>query len=166
MTFKLVEDPNNIKVELSLSRMPQAVKKSIRRGSYITGKQLVADVRDKMTRGVKSGRTYKISRGRGGRLLSRPRLHRASAAGEYPAPISGNLRKTVDFKVRGADRLEFGAGDNSVKYAKVLELGGSKVKARKYLRQTIDRLQNQTKTNLSKEINKGLKSLGLKVNKF
>lgn len=160
MTFKLIESPNNAKVELSLTKMPQEVKKSIRRGAYITGKQLVNDVRDKMTNSPKSGRTYKISRGRGGRTLKRSRLHRASAPGEYPAVISGDLRGSVDFKVRGAERLEFGAGNNKIIYARPLE------KTRRYLKQTIDRMQNQTKTNLSKEINKGLKSLGLKVNKF
>jgi HK97 gp10 family phage protein len=164
--FKLTEGSNNIKVSQTLAKSPAAIRKGIRRGAYISGKELVADVRDSMTRGGRSGRSYRIYRGLGGRKLINPRVHTASAPGEYPGVISGNLRDSVDFKVRGTSRLEFGAGNNSVQYAKVLELGGSKVKPRKYLRQTINKLQNKTKTNLSRELNKGLRSIGLKVTKI
>jgi HK97 gp10 family phage protein len=166
MTFVLREDPNNKLGITTLIKMPAEIRKGIRRGAYITGKQLVADTRERMTRGSRSGRLYKIYRGLGGRRLSSPRIHRASAINEYPAIVSGRLRKSVDFKVRGSSSLEFGAGDNTVQYAKFLETGTSKTAPRRYLKQTIDRLQNQTKTNLSRELNKGLRSIGFKITKI
>jgi HK97 gp10 family phage protein len=166
MTFRFKEGSENKLATQALVKMPAQIRKGIRRGAYITGKQLVADTRDKMTRGSRSGKTYKVYSGLGGRRLSSPRIHRASGANEYPGVISGRLRDSVDFKVRGSDSLEFGAGNNTVKYAKFLETGTSKIAPRKYLKQTINRLQNQTKTNLSRELNKSIRSLGFKVNKI
>jgi HK97 gp10 family phage protein len=166
MTFKFKEGPDNKLTIRALIKMPTEIRKGIRKGAYITGKQLVADTREKMTRGSRSGKLYKIYRGLGGRRLSSPRIHRASGANEYPGVVSGRLRNSVDFKVRGADRLEFGAGDNTVQYAKFLETGTSKIAPRKYLKQTINRLQSQTKTNLSRELNKSISQLGFKVTKI
>jgi HK97 gp10 family phage protein len=166
MTFKIVEGPDNIKVDKALKKMPAAIRKGIRRGAYITGTQLVKDARDKMTRSPKSGRTYKIYRGLGGRRLSAPRIHRASAQNQYPAVVSGRLRASVDFKVRGSQNLEFGAGSNTIEYAKFLETGTSKMAPRLFLKQTTRRLQNQTKTNLSRELNKSIKTLGFKTTKI
>ncbi len=129
---------------------PRKIKKGARKGFYLNGKMLVQDVREKMTKGPKSGNTYLIYRGLGGRLLKRPRLHIASRPSEYPAIISGNLRKSVDFKVRGHSRMEFGAGDGSMIYAKTLE------KRNKYLRRTIASSRNIFKTTMNREINKSL----------
>jgi hypothetical protein len=125
-------------------------KTGARKGFHINGKMVVNDVVTKMNQKPKSGRSYKVYRGIGGRKLQKPRLHVASSPDEYPAVITGDLRKSVDFKVLGFSRMEFGAGSNKVRYAKFLE------KRNKYLRRTVRATGNQFKANLNREINKAM----------
>lgn len=155
MTFKLIADPRNDKVFREFAAMPKLVSRGIRRGAWISGQELTKDTRKRMTAKDKSGREYQIYTGIGGRQLKSPRKHTASAAGEYPAVISGKLRKSVDFFVRGNKRLEFGAGGDGVKYARALEQGNASrnLKPRKYLKQTVDRLGNKVNKNITREIN-------------
>lgn len=162
--FKLVEDSNNRKSILANAKLPNHVSKGIRRGAYISGKELVADLKQDMKAG-KSGKTYKIYKGVGGKSLKRSRLHKASAAGESPAVITGEFRKSIDFVVRGSKQLEFGSGSGGLatKYAKILELGSSKMAARRPLGRTVSKLQNQVKTNITRELNKQIKAAGFKV---
>lgn len=157
MTFRLIIDPKTEKTVLDLSRMPQEVKRGIRRGAYLSGKELVKETRERINDKPKSGRIYTIYRGIGGKRLRRPRLHRASAPNEAPAVITGRLRKTIDFKVRGDKRLEFGAGSSQVEYARILEVGGGRIKARNYLKNTTKKLSNKIKTILGREVNKLIK---------
>lgn len=164
MTFKLIIDPVTFSTELNLKRMPQRIKRGIRRGAYISGKELVKEARDRMNNKPKGGRTYKIYRGIGGKSLKRPRLHKASKAGEAPAVISGKLRKSTDFKVKGDKNLIFGAGGGDVKYARILERGGTtgrnratKIEGRFYLRDTTRKLSNNVKRNLGREVIKQIK---------
>ena len=159
MTFKLIEDPENEKIFKEFEKMPKMVTKGIRRGLHISGQELTKDVRTRMTRKDKTGEVYRTYKGIGGRQLKKPRDYTASGAGEYPAVITGKLRKSVDFLVRGNTRLELGAGNNDVKYARALELGypDRNLKSREYLKQTVERLGNKVETNISREVNKLLK---------
>ena len=165
MTFKITEDPQNEKVNQANLNLPAQISKAIRSGAYISGKQLVEDLRKDMSR-TKSGKTYKVYRGVGG-SLKKPKLHRASSASETPAVISGEFRKSVDFLVRGNRRLEFGSGNEGLakNYAKVLELGSSKMEARKPLGRTVEKMGMKLKANFSTEINKNIESLGFKLTK-
>lgn len=156
MTFRLIEDPQNFKMMADLEKMPINFQKGIRQGAYISGKLLVKDLRDNLTRKGRSGKLYKVYKGLGGRLLKRPRLHQASSSSEYPATISGEFRKSIDFKVRGTKTLEFGSGNGGLaqNYAKVLELGSSRMAARQPLGKTVKKLGNQVKAILEREIKK------------
>ncbi len=162
MGFKLIIDPSTEKVFRDLNKLPQEIKRGIRRGAYLVGKSLVKDTKREMNLKPKTGRTYTIYTGIGGRKLKRPRKHIASAPlRESPAVISGFLRKSVNFKVRGSSRLEFGAGDDNVKYARILEVGGrtgrnkaAKIQGRFYLKKSINRQRQQTKRTLEREIDK------------
>jgi hypothetical protein len=156
MGFKLIVDPITDKTLKATQMMPQKVKKGLRMGAYKVGKQLTDDLKKEMTKKGRSGRRYRIYRGLGGRLLGKPRLHTASAPNELPAVISGDYRKSIDFKVRGASRLEFGAGARGLAkdYAKALETGTSNMAARQPLGRTVKKLENNTKTVLTREINK------------
>ncbi len=162
MTFKLIIDPRTDKTFADLGSLPQKVRRGIRRGAYLVGKSLVKGTVRDMNKKPKTGRTYKIYRGIGGKLLKRPRIHIASAPlTESPAVISGRLRKTVDFKVRGYKRLEFGAGGGGVDYARILEIGGltgrgrkSRIAGRFYLRKSVNRNRNLAKRTLGREVNK------------
>jgi phage gpG-like protein len=163
MTFELVIDPVTFSTIQSLKKMPQNVKRGIRRGAYISGKELTKEARDRMN-DPKSGRTYRIYKGRGGKILKRPRIHTASSENEAPAVITGRLRKSTNFQVRGDKTLIFGAGGGDVKYARILELGGStgrnnatKIKGRFYLRETTKKLGNKVKRNLGREVIKQIR---------
>jgi len=113
----------------------------------------------------KSGRSYKILKGIGGRGLKNYRVHTASSASETPAVITGTFRKSIDFLVRGNRTLEFGSGNEGLakEYAKVLELGSSRMAARQPLGRTVRKLQNQVKTNITREINKQIEAAGFKL---
>lgn len=162
--FKLIEDPQNKKVMMANAKLPNHISKGIRKGAYISGKALVAELRSDMNRS-KSGKTYKVTTGIGGKVLKKPRLHRASSSSEAPAVISGEFRKSVDFLVRGNRTLEFGSGNEGLAkdYAEVLELGSDKMAARKPLGRTVKKLENQVKTNLAREVNKQIKAAGFNV---
>ena len=162
--FKLIEDPQNKKVMMANAKLPNHISKGIRKGAYISGKALVAELRSDMNRS-KSGKTYMVSTGIGGKVLKKPRLHRASSSSEAPAVISGEFRKSVDFLVRGNRTLEFGSGNEDLAkdYARVLELGSDKMAARKPLGRTVKKLENQVKTNLAREVNKQIKAAGFNV---
>ena len=107
-----------------------------------------------MTTKDKSGRLYNVYIGIGGKALKRPRRHRASASREFPAVITGRLRKSVDFSVRDYTRLDFGAGGSGVNYARALELGNSSrnLAPRYYLKQTLQTEGKIGKTLLRKRL--------------
>lgn len=163
MTFELVVDPVTFSTITDLKKMPQRVKTGIRKGAYISGKELVKEARDRMN-DPKSGTKYRIYTGRGGKSLKRPRIHTASSENEAPAVISGRLRKSTNFNVKGNKTLIFGAGGGNVKYARILELGGStgrnkatKIKGRFYLKNTTKKLGNKVKRNLGREVIKQIR---------
>jgi hypothetical protein len=155
VNFTMHEDPGNEKTYKANRDLPRHITKGIRMGAYISGKQLVANLRSDM-REKKHGKVYKVSIGRGGRALKKSRLHTASSAAETPAMITGDFSKSIDFKVKGNRTLEFGSGSNGYAedYAKYLET------IRKPLGRTVRKLQNNVKTNIKKEINKQIKQLG------
>jgi hypothetical protein len=154
MTFKSTgSTERNIK---DLRTKSQLVEDALLRGAWISGKELVKDITSRMTKKDKSGRKYLIYKGIGGVRLKNPRLHTASAPLEYPAVITGKLRKSTDFEVTGKKQLTLGFRKEGFDfpYGKLLEEGGGKIKARKPIAQTVKRLGNQVETNISKEIEK------------
>lgn len=99
------------------------VDRAIRQSAYKAGRLLTKDLRQEMTKRNVSGRKYLVYVGVGGRKLQRPRLHTASKPSEMPAIITGEYRKSIDFKVQGSQRLIFGSGKDGLArgYAKKLE---------------------------------------------
>ena len=91
-------------------------------GLYNLGKYLKKTINTDILKKDKRGRVYNLRTKSG-----RRRKHRASAPGQTAANLSGTYRKSVDFRVEGANFLEFGA---SAPYAKFLELGTSKMAPR------------------------------------
>lgn len=103
--------------------MPVKTKTGIRQGFIKFGSLLQKSLKSEILRKPKSGREYLIRRG--GRRFR----HIAAADGETPANITGRLRRSVDYKVHGASKMEFGY-DNSVDYGHFLEDGTSKMGAK------------------------------------
>lgn len=124
-----VYEPTRITREYlkDLSQHDEMMKNGYRRAFYDIGKQLTAYTRDIIKKGPKTGRLYYIA--------GRKRRHRASAAGEAPANLTGRLRKGVGFNVSGWDQMEFG---DRVYYGKFLEEGTKKMKPRPHLSKSVN----------------------------
>ena len=98
------------------------------RGFSRSGKILVKESRTLIDK-PKSGRLYRVKRG--ARIIN----HRASAPGEAPAKLTGNLRSSIDYRVNGSSELNFGT---NLKYGLWLERGTKRIKPRPYLQKAIE----------------------------
>lgn len=147
MSFTLREDPHNRAVYLKINKCTTDIQRGIRQGYYFLGKRLRSYASKKMLEKPKHGRTYYIKRG------NTYRKHIASAPWEYPANMTGKLRRSLDFAVHGHQQLEFGA---NTFYARYLELGTKKMLARKFLRQAIIDNSGIAYTYFEREIRRNL----------
>lgn len=129
------------KALLSLKDMPNATDRGIRSSFYWSGKGLVKRANRMILDPPKTGKVYRIN----------GRNHRASAPGEAPANLTGTLRRSIDFEVRGSMNMTFGA---NAPYAKYLEDGTEKMKARPYLLPAIYQEQKNMLANFERYIKK------------
>jgi hypothetical protein len=118
---------------------------------YELGKELTKEARRSIIKGPKTGRFYRIK--------GRKRRHRASAKGEPPANLFGNLQKSIDFLVKGSRNMEFGAGNKDLLYARRLELGDDHVKKRPYLLRAINKKEKDTERIFENELERNLNQL-------
>lgn len=96
----------------------------------------------------KSGRTYRVYVGKGGRPLRRPRLHVASSKTEMPAILTGKLSKSLAFTQKYGHILTYGANTD---YARRWEKS-----ARSYILRTIKAKQKQIQNDIQEEIKRNL----------
>lgn len=148
-----------------IASIPRRARQEIRKALYHSGKD-IAGIRGSVNDGLikqeinkkpKSGRTYIVSRGIGGAKLQRPRRHKASRVGQSPAVITGALRESVGFKVEGFRRLEISAGGAGAPYARFLELGTSKIAARRFMIRPIIRSRRNIINNFSRALRNATK---------
>lgn len=123
--IRIKADHKNRKVYIGIDKATPKHRKAIRNASFDIGKSLQREVRSHINNIGKTGRTYKIGN----------RVHRASAPGEAPAKITGNLKRSVDYNVRGWREVEFGYKEF---YGRFLELGTKKMEERPNLRPAAD----------------------------
>lgn len=145
--FTITPSSTNARVYYITSRMPITSKTGMRQGLYKFGSLLRDDIRIEILKKPKSGKEYLVRRG--GRRFR----HIAAADGETPANISGKLRRSVDFKVSGANEMQFGY-DNSVDYGKYLEQGTRKMGAKPGLLNSINKNQVRGVNLIGNEVNK------------
>lgn len=148
--IKIEGCPENAKAFASIRNIAKHTKSGIRKAWYDLGKDLKQDAKKFITDPPKTGRVY--TRRVNGRIIR----HQASAAGESPANMTGNLRNSVGYNVSPSNEITFGAGNNEVPYAKRLELGDSKVKQRPYLIRSIDANEGEAYQHLCADIEKAL----------
>jgi len=161
--IKISSLSSNKKVELNIQNIDKSCAKGIRAAMYEIGKDLRKSAQKAILKKPKHGRFYLLNKN--GRLVR----HRASAPGEAPANFTGSLKRSVDYKLSGSSRLEFGVvrqalfvspGSNArgVEYGKRLELGIG-VEARPFLLPAIEKnnrnIQNRLETNMRKNIEEG-----------
>lgn len=144
-------DSGNRKIFTHIKDISSIYDRSLRFSFYKIGKMLAKEAKRSIIQGPKTGRLYKIT--------GRKRRHRASAPGEPPANLSGNLQKSVDFIVKGSRQLDFGAGSNQLIYARPLELGNDRIKQRSYLLRAINEKEKDIENYFERELKRNLNSL-------
>jgi hypothetical protein len=137
--------------------LPNAMAKAIRSSAYNAGKLLVDDLRKEIKK-PKTGRVYKIYMGK------RKKYHIASAPSEVPAYRSGKFYKSINFLVRGTNRMEFGS--DGVDYAQYLENGTKNMAPRKPFERTNQKNYAVIKAMSTNNINFQLRQLGFRVTKI
>lgn len=159
MSFTIRMTPASARAKRQITELHKRNARGIRQAFYFLGKDLIKESSKLILEKPKHGRTYLIRRG-GVR-----RRHVASAAGEAPANLSGALRRSLDFNVRGADRMEFGYREvftqskgQGIIYGKFLELGTRKIAKRPGLLLSIKANERNAvvhfETQLKKALNK------------
>jgi len=147
----------NQRVIKKIEDTPNAIRTGVRFALYNIGKDLV-DIATEEMRKPKSGRWYTTKVGKQGSRLKKPRRYRASAPGEAPAVVTGKLRRSLDFKVKGWNYMSFRAGNNEAFYAAFLENGTSKMAARPFMSTAVDKIEsnatNYFEIEVSKQVNK------------
>lgn len=139
MSIRVKSDRGNERTFARLDRTREFTRRSIRQAWFQLGRDLRAEANREILRRPKSGRTYFI-RTRGGRR----RRHVASAPGETHANLSGALRRSLSWKVRGTDSMDFGygvSGAGAPEYASFVEFGTRRMDPRPSLENAIDALQ-------------------------
>jgi len=142
-----------------IKKMNQNTQKGVVQALQDVGKRLVSTSKELILDKNKNGRVYKNvpyrSTGKGARKIVK-RRHQASAPGEAPANLSGNLWKSLNFTRQGSTQLSFG---NTAEYSAVLEFGGRKVAPRPYMKRSIDLnkkdIENLMRSRVISEITKG-----------
>jgi len=151
MTVKFTASRQNDKVFGRIENIGKLTKRGLRQGMFKAGHTLISSANEEILRGVKSGKTY-IRKDRRGRW----RRHIASAPGETHANMSGMLRRSLSFQLRGSSEIEFGYGVSSGKtapdYAEFVEFGTSKMKARPSLKNALEAEQG----NLTQHFENGI----------
>lgn len=114
------------------------IQEGIRQGFLEFMRDLKHEANRAILKDPKTGRVY-VRRDRAGRR----RRHKSSAPGESHANLTGVLRRSISFKVRGHDRATFGygaLGDDAPVYARFVEFGTSRMAARPSLRNAITKV--------------------------
>jgi len=120
----------NAKSIAKIGTIDEDTRRGIRRSFHLLGKDLARTAKQSIIKGPKTGKLYRIK--------GRKNRHRASAPGEAPANLSGNLQKSIDFVVHGHSHMTFGAGNEIIDYAGYLENGTPKMSERNYLWKSIE----------------------------
>jgi len=159
--INIIPDLANRKVLIQISNLQKLQNKGIRKAFYYIGKDLVKTSQRLIMMKPKHGKTYIIYRG--GRRFR----HIASAPYEAPANLTGALRKSIDFSVIEADRMEFGVREyfpdrkgtpKGVDYGIYLELGTSKMDKRPFLLPSIVANQKNAQQHFEQQLKKALEN--------
>lgn len=134
---------DNARIFARLASVEGGTRKAIRQSWFGLGQDLRREANKEILRRPKGGHTYIVR----SRSSGRPRRHVASAPGETHANLTGDLRRSLSWKVHGVDSMDFGYGlvagtrRNAPKYAPFVEFGTRRMAARPSLANAIDATQ-------------------------
>ncbi len=133
VVLKIVEGRNNQKIYKKLRSIKTDSEDGIKLAYKDIGQSLKRQIFADLDSPDKTGRLYIIFKD------SQRFLHQASAPGEPPATLFGGLKASINPHTNASDTMSLSAGnENTVKYAKRLELGDAKIAPRPYLKKAID----------------------------
>lgn len=136
MSFSFLPFRGNKKTIIRIEDMAKRTRSGLRQGMFKAGQALRSEANREILKGIKTGIIYTRRTSSG-----RRRRHQSSAAGQTHANLSGELRRSLSFQLRGASEIEFGYGVSSGReapdHAKWVEFGTSRMKARPSLRNAI-----------------------------
>ena len=135
----------NRHVELKIAESGKLTRAGIRWAFFMLGRDLQETANREILRKPKHGQLYIVRTPSG-----RKRRHRASAWGEAHANLTGTLRKSMGWKVRGSNELEFGYGlaKPAPDYAHNIEV----TKNRPSLKLSVDANQRNAELHFARQI--------------
>ena len=154
MSIQVINPSGNERVFAKLEDAVPAGNRASRQAWFVLGKDLKAEANRAILAKNKTGRVY-IIRSAGGR-----RRHRASAPGQSHANLTGELRRSLSWRVFGHDSMDFGYGarGGAPRYAKFVELGTTRMDPRPTLQNALDASARNAElafvTNLFREFDK------------
>jgi len=157
MTVRFVPNWENDRVFGRIENLQRLTRRGLRQGMFRAGQTLRAEASRAILNDPKTGIVY-IRRDRAGRR----RRHQSSAAGETHANLSGTLRRSLSFQLRGSSEIEFGYGVSSGRsappYAGKIEFGprGRSNQARPSLLNALNSQQGNLTQHFEREILEGL----------
>ena len=151
-------DHNSRKVIMEIQFAEKRVRTGIRQGMMIEGKEhvrftknIIKDRRSKTGEVMDYTKTGRIKKVGGFEK-------RRSAPGEAPAYETGQLYKSIAYKVRSYNEMEFG---DQVEYGKFLEEGTEKMMPRPHLRRAVEKRKSRFLITINQQVDKAIKKRGL-----
>ncbi len=136
--FQSLPSEHALAVFRIIDQAPRLTHRAIRRGLYDIGGEAAQDMERRLSTGARTGRLYQLAGAV--RRRARKAVHRASAAGEFPAKLTGDLARSSDYRVRAAAELEVGVG---MPYGPHLEFGTRYMDRRPFIEPTSNRFAQQ-----------------------
>jgi HK97 gp10 family phage protein len=151
-------DTLNIMLKNAPKRINNTIKKIFFQYGNDMRNYIILNMRNTPKDNSKSyARNFKstLSGGKVPKINKRTKYHHPSFPGNYPAIDTGALIKSIKF-FNSESRLEIGIMDD-VPYAKDLELGTNKMKARPFLRPTLKLFEPKIKNSIMDAIRNSIK---------
>ena len=136
--FQSLPTEHALAVFRMLDEMPGRTRRAVRRSMHDIGGEARDGMVNALSIGSRTGRFYRLSgdlRRRAGKVI-----HRASAPGEFPAKLTGDLARSADYSVRGAQEIEVGVREG---YGPHLEFGTRNMLRRPFIEPTSNRFAQQ-----------------------
>lgn len=135
----MIGNVSNFKMYRKIFSIGFMTNKKLHQALFEIGKENVRHMENLMM-GVKTGHIYKI----------KGNLHQASAPGEAPAILTGEVVRSLYYEVRGHKELEFGA---KAKHAGWLEKGTKNMDPRPFVERTAHDRQGEAIDSIIKYAN-------------
>ena len=124
----------SLRIVFKLQNTRTINQRSMRQAFFKIGKDLIktanGHILDKNKTGILYGVVIRNGKKRLVKARSGLRTHRASAPGQSPANLNSDLRRSLQFQIRGSNFMEFFA---ETPYASRLEKGDNIIKKRPYM---------------------------------